>query len=105
MLAAEFARLVHVGADAREALEIFFDISAGFIAPDAELIGETECGDAVDDAEIDRLGAAADVARHVFHRHAEHFRRGQRMNVGAVPESLPQSRHVGDFREQPQLDL
>ena len=75
MLAAEIARLVHIGADAGEALEIFLDVGGGFLAGDAELVGKPERRDAVDDAEIDRLGAAADFARHAFHRHAEHLRR------------------------------
>ena len=50
--------------------------------PDAitwdELLGEPECRDAVDDAEIDRLGAPPRFARHAFDGHAEHFRCGHR---------------------------
>ena len=102
---AEIARLVHIGADAREALEILLDVGACLFARNAQLVGEAECRDAVDDAEIDRLGAAADVGRHVLDRHAEHFRRGHRVDVDALLERGAQRRHVGDFREQPQLDL
>ena len=38
-------------------------------------------------------------------RHAEHFRRGHRVDVDAVGEGLPQLRDLGDMGEQPQLDL
>ena len=70
-----------------------------------ELVGEAEGRDAVDDAEVDRLGAAAHVGRHVLDRHAEHFRRRHGVNVDAVLERLAQRRHFGDFGQQPQLDL
>ncbi|MBA7476205.1 hypothetical protein ES707_11587 [subsurface metagenome] len=73
VLAAELLSLVHVGADAGEALKVLLDVGGGFLAGDAELVGESERRDAVDDAEIDRLGAAAHFARHVLDRHAEHF--------------------------------
>ena len=65
MLAAKLARLVHVGADAGEALEIFLDVIAGLFGFDAELGAEAEGGNPVDDAEIDRLGAAAHFRRHL----------------------------------------
>ena len=103
--AARRLRRVHVGANAGEALEVALDVGAGLRALDAELIGETEGRDAVDDAEIDRLGAAAHVARHRCHRHREHFRRRHRVDVVAAREGLLQLRDVGDVRQQPQLDL
>ena len=90
VLAAEIARLVHVGADARETLEIFLDVGGRLLARDAELVGEAERGNAVDDAEVDRLRAATHLARHVLDRHAEHFRRGHRVNVEAIIERLLQ---------------
>src|SRR5262249_32716284 len=64
--------LLYVIADAGEALKIFADIGTGLLTADAELVRETEGGNAVDDAEIDRLGAAADLAWHVLDRYAEH---------------------------------
>ena len=105
VLLAERLGLFHVVADAGEALEIFLDIGAGLLARDAELVGEPERRDAVDDAEIDRLGAAAHLARHALHRHAEHFRGGHGVNVEAVAEGFPQRLDVGDLGQQPQLDL
>ena len=105
VIAAELARLVHVVADAGEALEIFLDVGAGFALVDVQLGREAERRDAVDDAEIDRLGAAAHVGRHVLDRHAEHFRRGHGVDVDAVLERLAQRRHFGHFGQQPQFDL
>ena len=92
VLLGERLGLFHVVADAGEALEIFLDVGAGLLALDAELVGEPERRDAVDDAEVDRLGAAADLARHALHRHAEHFRRRHGVNVEAVAERLAQRR-------------
>src|SRR5690349_10323672 len=82
--------LLHVVANAGEPLEIFPDIGAGLLAADAELISEPERRNAVDDAEINRLGAAAYFARHFLDRHAEHLRRGHGMNVEALAERLAQ---------------
>jgi hypothetical protein len=86
-------------------LEVFLDVGGGLFARDAELVGETECRNAVDDAEIDRLGAAPDFARHALDRHAEHFRCRHGVNVQTVAKRLLQHGNVGDLGEQPQLDL
>ena len=88
-----------------KALEIFPDIGARLLAPDAELVGEAEGRDAVDDAEIDRLRAAPDFARHALDRHAEHFRSGHGVNVELIGEGLLQRRDVGDVSEKAQFDL
>ena len=98
-------RRVHVVADAGEALKVRLDVVARLLAADAQLVREAERRDAVDDAEVDRLGAAAHLARHVLHRHAEHFRCRHRVNVEAFGEGLLQLRNVGDVREHAQLDL
>src|SRR5260370_14127892 len=96
---------IHECADAGKTLEVFLDVRAGLLARDAELVGETERRDAVDDAEIDRLGPAAHLARHTLHRDAEHFARRQGVNVGPLPERALERLDVGDFGEEPQLDL
>ena len=62
-------------------------------------------GDAVDDAEIDRLGSAADVGVHALDGHAEHLRRRHGVDVEPVGEGLPQRRDVGHMGEHAQLDL
>ncbi len=62
VLLGERLALLHVIADAGKALEVFPDIGGGLLAGDAELVGEAEGGDAVDDAEVDRLGAATNLA-------------------------------------------
>ena len=71
----------------------------------AELVGQAEAGNAIDDAEIDRLGPAAHFGRHVLHRHAENLRRRHGVNVEIVGKGFFQFRNIGDMRQQPQLDL
>src|SRR5690606_30602666 len=65
------ALLVHIVPDAGEALEIGLDVVARLAAGNAELVGQAKGGNAVDDAEIDRLGAAAHIGGHAFYRHTE----------------------------------
>ena len=98
-------RRFHVVANAGEALEIFPDVGARLVAGDAQLVGEAESRNAVDDAEIDRLRAAPDFARHAFDRHAEHFRGGHRVNVEVVREGALERWDVGEMGEEPELDL
>ena len=66
---------------------------------------EPEGGDAVDDAEVDRLGAAPHVRVHAFDRHAEHLGRGHRVDVEPVLERFHELRDVGHVREHAELDL
>ena len=75
------------------------------IARDAELVGEAERRDAVDDAEIDRLCPAADFGRHVLDRHAEHFRRRHGVDVEAVEEGLLELGDVCDMGQNAQFNL
>ena len=95
----ELLRLLDVVADAGKALEIFLDVGAGLLAADAELVGEPERRDAIDDAEVDRFGAAAHIGRHALDRHAEHFRRRHGMNVEAFAKRLLQRLDAGDLGE------
>ena len=81
-------RVFHEGADARIALEIGVDIKLGLAGLDLQLAGQAEGADPVDDAEIDRLGAPADQAGHVGHRHAEDLAGGAAMDVLAGGEGF-----------------
>ena len=67
------AGAVHIVADAGEAFEIGLDIGPGLGLIDAQLVRQAEGADPVDDAEIDRLGAAAGFGGHAFDRDAEHL--------------------------------
>jgi hypothetical protein len=85
---------VHVGLDAGELDEILLDEGLGLVLGNAEVAGEAEARDAVDDAEVDRLGAAAQLGRHLVQGHAEHLGggdgvdvlrpRGRRLELGQV---------------------
>src|SRR5438105_13686134 len=96
MYPAEIPRLVHVGADAGKTFEVFLDVGRSLLSGDAELVGETKRRDAVDDAEIDRFGAAAHLARHVLDRYAEHLRGRHRVNVERVAEGVLEHGAIGE---------
>ena len=104
-LAGQPLRLVDIVADTRETPEIGADILARFLAADAELGRQAEGRDAIDDAEIDRLGAAADQRVHALDGQAEHLARGHGVDVEAFGEGVAQLRDVGDVGKHPELDL
>src|SRR5579862_9621283 len=59
LLARSLLHPLHVIANAGKALEITLDVFGGLALRHAELLPKPESTDAVNDAEIDRLGAAA----------------------------------------------
>ena len=105
MHAAKVARRVHISADARKAFEIFADVGARFLARNPELVRQSERRNAVDDPEIDRLGAPPDFRRHSLDGDAEHFRSRHGVDVEPLAERALERRDIGDLGEQPQLDL
>ena len=62
-------------------------------------------GNAVNDAEIDRLGLTAHQRRDVLGRHVEHARGGQTVEVLSGTEGLLHGAVVRDMRQHAQLDL
>ena len=105
LLARMQLRAVHIFADAGEAFEIGVDVVGRLVARDAEAARQAECGNAVDDPEIDRLRVAPDHRVHALDRNAEHLGCRHRVNIDAVGKGLLQLRDVGNVREQAQLDL
>src|SRR5690606_10223211 len=85
--------------------EVVLDVGGCFLARYRELTRETEAGYAIDDAEIDRLGAATNHRVHVLDGNVEHLAGGHRVDVDAIMEGLSQCGNVGDVREETQLDL
>jgi hypothetical protein len=81
------------------------DIGLGLGLGDAQLVGQAEGRDAVDDAEIDRLGLAPDHGVHALDRDVEDLGGGDRVDVLAVQEGLAQGLHLGDVGGQAKLDL
>ena len=96
---------VHIGLDARKAFEIAVDEALRLGPRDAQVAGQAKAGNPVDDAEIDRLGAAAHLGRHFVQRDAEHLGRGQGVNVDPVAEGLLQLGDIRDMGQDAQLDL
>ena len=101
LLADGLQGFVDITLDAREALEVSVDHRLRFLGRHAQTPGEAPARDAVENREVDRLGAATGVAVDL----AEQFLRGAGVDVGALLERLAQRRHIGHMRRQPQLDL
>src|SRR5207248_5027905 len=85
-LAAELLHPLHVIADAGEALEISLDVGGRLGLRHLDLAAQAEGADAVDDAEIDRLGAPPRDRVHLLHGDAEHLARGHRVDIVAALE-------------------
>ena len=97
--------LVHIVADAGIALEIGADIGRRLALFNTELARQAEARNAIDDAEIDRLGLATGHRVHLVERHAEHLAGGHGVNVDAVAEGLAQRLDAADIGDDAQLDL
>ncbi len=101
LLANALERVEDVFLNPREALEIGVDHLLGFFRLDLEAASEAPARNAVQDGEVDGLGARSRIAGHF----AEHLGRGARMDVLPVLEGFAQGRHLGHVRGEPQLDL
>src|SRR3546814_6881379 len=88
-LARAAQRLGDIVADAGEAIEIAVDDRLRLAPVAAQPSGKAESGYAVEDGEVDRLGAPARVAVDL----AEQLLRGQVVDVGPVGEGLLQCGH------------
>ena len=87
------------------AREIGVDVAFGFAGLDAQLAAQAERADAIDDAEIDRLGPAPHQTGHLRHRHTEHLAGRPAVNILAGGERLAERRHVRHMGQQAQFDL
>ena len=97
--------MFHIIFNAGEFFKIGFDVIARFPARYAQLIGQPESRNAVNNAEINRFGAAAHFRRHLGHRHIKHFRRGHGVNIIAVQERIFQRGNIGHMRQDAQFNL
>ncbi len=91
--------------DAFVAREVALDIGLGLSLRNAQLRGEAEGRDSVDDAEVDGLGAVARFLVHGVDGHAEDFARGERVDVDVFFVGAHQQRIAAEVRQQAQLDL
>ena len=90
---------------ARESRQVGVDQFLRLVARDAEVLGEPERRDAVDDPEVDHLRGVALTAAQLRLRDAEHLRRSRRVDVLPAGERLAEDGLAGDVREDPELDL
>ena len=97
--------LVHIAADAGEALKVRLDIFLRLVHRHADVLREREGGDAIHDAEVDGLRVRAHLLGDLISRHAEDLRGRDGVDVLAGQKRLLHRLVVRDVREQPQLDL
>src|SRR5262249_14906512 len=88
---------------------VLFKISVneffGFALFNSQLLRQPEGREAVDNAEVHRLGAAAVFGVQQHGRHAKDLRGGERVNVVAAAEGFHQQRIVRKMRQQAQFNL
>ncbi len=99
------AGALHVGQHAGVTGEITVDVLLRFLAADVDLLGQAESAHAVDQAEVDRLGAASLVVADLLQRHAEHLGSGGAVHVEVVLESVQQTGILRQMSHDAQLDL
>ncbi len=91
--------------DSLVARKIALDIGLGLGLRNAQLRGQTEGGDSVDDAEVHGLGAVARLLVHGVDGHAEDFAGGEGVNIDVFCIGAHQQRIAAEVRQQAQLDL
>ncbi len=89
----------------RHAAAVGVDVGLRLVALDLELLREAVGADAVDDPEVDRLGAVALVLAELAALLAEHLGRRDRVDVLAALEGLAQQLLAREVGEDAQLDL
>ena len=97
--------VLHVLPHPGEGGQVLVHIVGGLLPADPDVLGQGEVGDAVDDAEVHRLGPAAQLPGDLLRGQAEDLAGGLGVNVLAGLEGsdhLLVPCHVG---QQPQLDL
>ena len=95
----------HIGVDAGVLLKILLHILPGLGPGDPDVLGQGEVGDAVDDAEVHRLGPAAHLVGDGLRGHAEHLGGGDGVDVLPGAEGGDHVLVPGDVGQQAQLDL
>ncbi len=96
---------VETRADARELREVRGDEALGLLLRYAELTGEREGTHAVEDSEVDGLGAAPHVGRDEVGVDAEDLRGRGAVDVLTLLEHVDERLVAREVREEPQLDL
>ncbi len=101
LLAHRRQRLGDIAVDAGETLEIAVDHRLRLVRRYVEAAGEAPARNAIEDGEVDRLGAPARVAIDL----AEQLFCGQAVDVVAIRECVAQGGNVRHMRGEAQFDL
>ena len=96
---------VHIGFHAGIRVEVSVDELLGLLARDAHPLGQSEGADAVDDAEVGRLGLAPLVGRDEGDVLVEYLGCRGRMDVMALAEGIDEILVLAQMSHETQLDL
>ena len=105
LLAGLLAGAFHIAQHARVAGEVAVNVSLRLLAIDTDLFGQTKGTHAVDQAEVDGLGAAALVGGDLLQVHAEYLGSGCAVHIEIMAEGVQQTGILCQMRHDPQLDL
>ena len=95
----------HIGLHAGVVAQIAVDIRPGFLPGDADVPGQREIGDAIDNAEVHGLGTAAHLGGDFLGGDAEYCSCGNGVEILAGTECILHGLVIGNIAEYPQLDL
>ena len=105
MFFGESHRIIHIGANAREALKICVDERLGLRPRNAQIARKPKARNAINHPKVNGFCLAAHLRGHLIERHIKHLTCGQRVNINAVGKGLFQSWNIGNMGENAQLDL
>ena len=97
--------VVHIFPDAGKGGQVAFHVLPCLLLGDTDVLGQGETGDAVDDAEVDRLGPTAELGTNFLHRNTKNL--GGRPGVDILPgqEALDHLLVLGHVGQEAQFDL
>ena len=96
----------HIIFDSWETLKIGLNVVLSSLAGNSQIIGQSEVGNAIDDSEVDSLGIAAIIRRHIlclFNTKDPHG--GSRVNVFSMLKGSNQMLVLRNVSQHPQLNL
>ena len=96
---------MHVVAHTAVAVQVGIHIFSCLRRTHADILSQRKCRNPVDNAEINRLGTAAQRVADLFNRHIENFGRRDGMEVLAGEKGLLHGAVAGDVRQEAELNL
>ena len=96
---------LHVSRDTRITVKVAIDPGLGCIAPDSKILGQTECGHAINQSEIDHFGITTLLRSNTLRGGPEYFCGRCTVHVLTFVEGAQQGFIFAEMRHDPQFDL